>query len=72
MAEAVRKVASRHTAVLLANHGPVVAGASLDAAVNATEELEETARLYLMLHGRKTRFLDPDAVEALRRKYPID
>jgi ribulose-5-phosphate 4-epimerase/fuculose-1-phosphate aldolase len=72
LAEAVRQLASRHTAVLLANHGPVVAGTSLDAAVNATEELEETARLYLMLHGRKTKFLDAEAVAALRRKYPLD
>jgi ribulose-5-phosphate 4-epimerase/fuculose-1-phosphate aldolase len=72
LADAVRKVASKNTAVLLANHGPVVAGTSLEAAVNATEELEETARLFLMLHGHKTKFLDPDAVEALRRKYPID
>ncbi|HEY1722320.1 MAG TPA: 3-oxo-tetronate 4-phosphate decarboxylase [Magnetospirillaceae bacterium] len=72
LADAVRKVASKHTAVLLANHGPVVAGTSLDAAVNATEELEETARLYLMLHGRETKYLAPDAVEALRRKYPLD
>jgi len=72
LAEAVRKRASQHSAVLLANHGPVVAGTSLDVAVNATEELEETARLYLMLHGRTTRYLEPDAVAALRRKYPID
>lgn len=72
LAEAVGKLASRHTAVLLANHGPVVAGTSLDAAVNATEELEETARLFLMLRGHKTRFLQPDEVETLRRRYPVD
>jgi ribulose-5-phosphate 4-epimerase/fuculose-1-phosphate aldolase len=72
LADAVRRQASRHTAVLLANHGPVVAGTSLEAAVNATEELEETARLYLMLHGRKTRYLDAAQVAALRAKYPIE
>jgi ribulose-5-phosphate 4-epimerase/fuculose-1-phosphate aldolase len=72
LADAVRRQASRHTAVLLANHGPVVAGTSLEAAVNATEELEETARLYLMLHGRKTRYLDAAQVAALRSKYPIE
>jgi ribulose-5-phosphate 4-epimerase/fuculose-1-phosphate aldolase len=49
-----------------------VAGTSLDAAVNATEELEETARLFLMLRDHKTRFLQPDEVETLRRRYPID
>jgi ribulose-5-phosphate 4-epimerase/fuculose-1-phosphate aldolase len=43
----------------------VVAGSSLDAAVNAVEELEETARLYLMLRGAKTRFLTPAQVADL-------
>jgi ribulose-5-phosphate 4-epimerase/fuculose-1-phosphate aldolase len=51
--------------VLLANHGPVVAGASLDAAVNAIEELEETAKLFLLLRGAKTRFLTPEQVTEL-------
>ncbi|MGH7110614.1 MAG: 3-oxo-tetronate 4-phosphate decarboxylase [Stellaceae bacterium] len=65
LAEAVRGFASRHHAVLLANHGPVVAGASLDAAVNAVEELEETAKLFLLLRGSKTRFLTPAQVKEL-------
>lgn len=66
LAEAVRGFASKHHAVLLANHGPVVAGSNLDAAVNAIEELEETAKLYLLLRGAKTRFLTPDQVRELR------
>jgi len=65
LAEAVRGFAGKHHAVLLANHGPVVAGTSLDAAVNAVEELEETAKLYLMLRGAKTRFLTPAQVREL-------
>jgi 3-dehydro-4-phosphotetronate decarboxylase len=65
LAEAVRGFAGNHHAVLLANHGPVVAGSNLDAAVNAIEELEETARLYLMLRGAKTRFLTPAQVKEL-------
>jgi len=65
LAEAVRGFAGKHHAVLLANHGPVVAGSSLDAAVNAIEELEETARLYLLLRGAKTRFLSPAQVKEL-------
>jgi ribulose-5-phosphate 4-epimerase/fuculose-1-phosphate aldolase len=65
LAEAVRGFAGKHHAVLLANHGPVVAGASLDAAVNAIEELEETARLYLLLRGAKTRFLTPAQAKEL-------
>ena len=65
LAEAVRGFASRHHAVLLANHGPVVAGSSLDAAVNAIEELEETAKLYLLLRGAETRFLTAAQVKEL-------
>ena len=70
LAAAVRGLASKHHAVLLANHGPVVAGASLEAAVYATEEIEETAKLYLMLQGAATRFLTPDQVAALEAKFP--
>ena len=43
----------------------VTVGSSLDAAVNAIEELEETARLYLLLRGAKTRFLTPAQVKEL-------
>lgn len=71
LAKAVREMASRHHAVLLANHGPVVAGVSLEDAVYATEELEETAKLFLLLRGQKTRPLGPAEVEDLRRRFPI-
>ena len=70
LANAVREVAGRHHAVLLANHGPVVAGKDLPSAVYATEELEETARLYLMLRGERLRLLTPDQVAELYLKYP--
>ena len=66
LGEAVRKLADKHHAVLLANHGPVVAGASLDAAANAIEELEETAKLFLLLRGAKLRLLTPEQVAALK------
>lgn len=70
LGDAVGKLAAKHSAVLLANHGPVVAGSSLSAAVNAIEELEETARLYLLLHGRPTRYLTPEQVADLRKRFP--
>ena len=70
LAEAVRALAGKHHAVLLANHGPVVAGTSLDAAANAIEELEETAKLYLMLRGAKLRFLTAEQVHHLREAFP--
>lgn len=69
LADAVRAMAGEHHAVLLANHGPVVAGTSLDNAVYATEELEETAKLFLMLQGHATRFLTPEQVAELRAKF---
>lgn len=69
LARAVREMASDHHAVLLANHGPLVAGKSLEEAVYATEELEETARLFLMLKGMKTKFLTDSQVEALRKTF---
>lgn len=72
LAEAVRPLVGRHHAVLLANHGPIVAGASLSAAADAIEELEETARLHLLLQGHATRPLTPDQATALRLRYRHD
>ncbi|MEL6297213.1 MAG: 3-oxo-tetronate 4-phosphate decarboxylase [Pseudomonadota bacterium] len=69
LAEAVAKVAGEHHAVLLANHGPVVSGKSLAAATDAVEELEETARLFLLLEGRPLRILTPDNVAELRTRF---
>ena len=66
LAKVVREMASEHHAVLLANHGPVVSGKSLQDAVYATEELEETAKLFLLLRGHKTRFLNSSEEAALR------
>jgi 3-dehydro-4-phosphotetronate decarboxylase len=70
LAAAVRQVAAEHAAVLLANHGPVVAGKSLDAAVGAIEELEATAKLFLLLQGQPVRPLDAAQVQELRELYP--
>jgi ribulose-5-phosphate 4-epimerase/fuculose-1-phosphate aldolase len=50
----------------LANHGPVVAGTSLDAAVYAIEELEETAKLYLLLYGSNPRCITEDQIAELK------
>ncbi|MGE0803215.1 MAG: 3-oxo-tetronate 4-phosphate decarboxylase [Lautropia sp.] len=66
LAEAVRGFAGRHHAVLLANHGPVVAGSTLAAAADAVEELEATARLFIMLRGQACRCLTCEQVAALR------
>ena len=55
--------------MLLANHGPVVAGTSLANAQYATEELEETAKLFLMLRSQPIRPLTPQQVAELRERY---
>ncbi|RCS22259.1 aldolase [Phyllobacterium salinisoli] len=65
LAEAVAARAEKSHAVLLANHGPVVAGKTLLDAQYATEELEETAKLYLLLHGHAIRPLTPEQRRAL-------
>jgi ribulose-5-phosphate 4-epimerase/fuculose-1-phosphate aldolase len=71
LAEAVRGFASKHHALLLANHGPVVGGSSLAAAADAIEELEATARLYLLVRGAKLRPLTDAQIADLRRRHPI-
>ena len=70
LAQAVRGFAGKHHALLLANHGPVVAGTSLAAAADAIEELEATARVYLLLLGQRVRSLTPAQVADIRRRYP--
>ncbi len=69
LAKAVGELAGDHHAVLLANHGPVVSGDSLESALYATEELEETAKLYLLLHQHKTRPLTQAQVEELEKRF---
>ena len=71
LAHAVRALASTHHAVLLANHGPVVAGTSLANAQYATEELEETAKLFLMLQNQALRLLTPEQIADLRHRFNL-
>jgi ribulose-5-phosphate 4-epimerase/fuculose-1-phosphate aldolase len=68
LADAVGAAAKDHHAILLANHGLVLAGTSLDAAVYAAEELEESAKLFLLLRGLKTRTLSAGQVAELKSR----
>ena len=70
LAKAVKEMASNHHAVLLANHGPVVAGKTLEDAIYAIEELEETARLFLLLRNMKTQYLNDKQDKTLEELYP--
>lgn len=71
LAREVDKLAGAHHAVLLANHGPVVAGTSLENAMYATEELEETARLFLLLRNQPAQPLTSEQVEDLRARLKL-
>lgn len=66
LAESVRALAARHAVLLLANHGPVVAAPTLDAAIDLAEELETAAQLALLLRQTPAVELADDAVAALR------
>jgi ribulose-5-phosphate 4-epimerase/fuculose-1-phosphate aldolase len=56
--------------MLLANHGPIVSGASLEEAVYAYEELEETAKLFFILGDRKTSPLRAEEIAEINRTFP--
>jgi ribulose-5-phosphate 4-epimerase/fuculose-1-phosphate aldolase len=70
LAAAVGRAASRHHALLLANHGPVVSGTTLHGAVDAIEELEATARLWLLLRRERVRTLTAEQLADLERRFP--
>jgi ribulose-5-phosphate 4-epimerase/fuculose-1-phosphate aldolase len=67
LARAVAARIGQSHAVLLANHGPIVAGRTLEEAQYATEELEETARLFMLLKDYRIRPLTPEQADALRK-----
>lgn len=70
--DAIKGLAGKRSAVLLANHGPVVSGKTLEASVNAIEELENTAKLALILRGMNAIELDPNQVKTVVNKFDIE
>lgn len=72
MGAAVRGLAGKRSAVMLANHGPVVAGKDVEAACNAIEELEDTARLAMLTRGAGPRMLDPAQVMDIVTHFDVD
>ena len=72
MGEAVKGLAGKRSAVMLANHGPVVAGKDVEAACYAIEELEDTARLAMMTRSFDARMLSAENVQALVTKFEVE
>jgi 3-dehydro-4-phosphotetronate decarboxylase len=71
VAPLVRAKAADHAAVLLANHGPIVTGLSLDNAVFTAEELEETAKLVVLTRSLPVRRLTEAEIAALNAKFAL-
>jgi len=65
----IRGLGGDCAAVLLQNHGPVVSAKDLLSAVYASEELEETAKLIVLLKQARTRMLSPETVAELKARF---
>ncbi|MFK3666099.1 3-oxo-tetronate 4-phosphate decarboxylase [Ochrobactrum teleogrylli] len=72
MGDAIRGLAGKRSAVMLANHGPVVAAKDLEAAVYAVEELEETAKLAILTRGLKPNMLTEAQIRQIVDKFDVE
>ena len=72
LGDVIKTLAPKHSAVLLANHGPVVSGPDLEGAIYASEELEETAKIFLLLQNAKTNCLNAEQIEELKVAFKLD
>jgi ribulose-5-phosphate 4-epimerase/fuculose-1-phosphate aldolase len=70
LTEMVSRASEHSRSVLLRNHGSLATAPSLEGAVDVVEEIEETARLYLLLEGRSPAYLGEEAVAELHRRFP--
>ena len=71
MSELEHRLTGKCSAVMLANHGPVVAGKDVEAACNAVEELEDTARLALLTRGMNPRLLTSAQIRDVVSKFDV-
>ncbi|GFE66510.1 class II aldolase [Litoreibacter roseus] len=72
MGNAVRGLAGKRSAVMLANHGPVVAGKDVEAACDAIEQLEDTARLALLTQGMAPRLLTAEQIKDVVTNFDVE
>lgn len=71
LADAVGEFAAQSTTLLLRNHGVVVGADNLSRAVDIAEEIEQTARLHLLLTGQEPALLSDAQRDALRSRNPM-
>ncbi len=69
LAEAIGQAAQQHDAILLRNHGAVLLGKTLEEAVDKTEELEESAKLWFLLRGQSIRELSAAEQAQIRARF---
>ena len=72
LGDVIRGLAAKHSAVLLSNHGPVVSGPDLEGAIYASEELEETAKIFLLLQNARTNCLNAEQIDELKTAFKLD
>lgn len=72
LGEALRDLGGARSAVMLANHGPVVAGQTITAACDAIEELEATARLALLIRGMAVNMLNDSQINDLVEHFDLE
>ena len=72
MGDAVRGLAGKRSAVMLAAHGPVVAAKDVEAAVYAIEELEETAKLSMLVKGYDVNLLTPEQISDVVTHFNVE
>jgi len=71
MGKAIHGLAGKRSAVMLANHGPVVAGKTVEAACNAIEELEATAKLAMLMRGYDPKMLTSQQVQDVVTRFDV-
>ncbi len=70
LARAVKETARANGSMLLANHGPIVSAPSLEEAIYAYEELEETAKIHFIVGNRKTSLLRAEEIAEINAHFP--
>ena len=69
---AIKGLAGKHSAIMLANHGPVVSAKTLEAAVYASEELEATSKLAYLTLALEPNALTTEQVNELVTRYNVE